>query len=146
MTHTFTPAPVSLFHHPQLNDADAEIISERLAVRAAYLSGPQAGDWVRLEDGRVLPIAWASTRKYTIRLGHPDGLFYLESDGTMSYGGNFLHGVPRDLLHATPDHHTTRAWIMHHGQWGPRDQVEFDVELPVWSCPFVRTTEKESVS
>jgi hypothetical protein len=138
MTYSVTPTPVSAFRTPRFDARDAQIVRERLTVRASYRSGPQSGDWVRLHDGTLCRLAETDAG------GKPKfgrgGSYYLEADGSMSYRGDWAHSVPSlDLLQVTTIRLDGEAWIFHHDQWRPDNRVGFVTGLRVWQCPHLRS-------
>jgi len=138
MTRTLvTPVPVSVFHSPVFDDRDAEIIQGCLVARAAYQTGPLVGDWIRLDDDTMAPIAEIS-RGHWARFGDPEGYYYLEPAGTLSYRGKSYRGVPVDVLHQAGDRRQLCANIFHHNQLRPDNEVSFFVDMPVWQCPWLR--------
>lgn len=148
MTHTLTtvtPVEVSVFHHPQFDALDAELINERLIRRASYHRGPQVGDWVRLHgDTRVYPLADVGDGKWGAKgkIGDPEGFYYFETSGLLSYDGRLHGSIPLDLLRETEDTETTAAYIFHHDQWKRDNEVNFLVPLRVWQAPRLRYAPK----
>jgi hypothetical protein len=137
MTHTLiTPDPVSEFHYPVWDEIDASVVEARLIARAAYQVGPLAGDWVRLDGGGLFQLAESGTSPKFTRDG---GLFYFERNGTLSYRGDWLGGVPPlDILCATAERHASSAYIFHHDKWRRGREVGFVVGLRVWQSSRLR--------
>lgn len=139
MTHTITPAVVSVFHHPQFDDTDAKLITDRLICRAAYHHhGPQVGDWVRLHDGRTYPLGEVGTGRWGTRgkVGDQEGFYYFETSGLLSYEGRLHGSVPLDLLRPTHATAGTAAYIFHHDKWKRDNEVNFTVGLRVYQAPL----------
>lgn len=134
-----TPAPTGAFSPLVFDRADADEVAARLAARARNHPGPAAGDWVELHDGSLYRLADAGRLARRPKFAHDAHDFYLEADGLLNYGhGGWRPGVPLEVLKRTGEQLPARAQMLHVGP-GRCRTVAFDIPMPVWRCPRLRS-------
>ena len=96
----------------ELDTQDTEIRGSRMAAREAH-EGPRVGDFINLEDGRLMRFSHDHGEDYGIQVSE-GGSFYFNLYGRLSFSGGLEAAIPYAHIQQTSAERDGACWFFSH--------------------------------